>query len=1164
MGFLRPSVTVAVLAAVTVAQLPFSVIPTISDELRAKALNTRATRFMRLWEYALKVDGQGPGPAIRVNFEAKTILAPGPLAYFNLVPQDASDPLYGRSKPMQALRRNFLLDHLVLDPIEASDPKLEEGDGIRALTFTGKDIYFRKDKQGNITVGGVAVQEVTSLQDGTQVYILADILFDNRAKVRTAFNQRQAIAEELRKPLGPPLDIPDTPSSFPAILRSPAPPPPGVVGPPAIPTLSEGPLVQPPAPPPSFSAAAPPAPPRFAVDPGVFPPAAPPSSVAGPPAPPPFRAQFSAPGAPSPLSPAAPPAAPPSVITNADDAIIFPAERRKRQLQLPAPEGEGDLDPAMCCDPGDLAIPGGPDVDLSPGGAPREAPGDLYSTPGDGIPRGASPSAGDNRPLSALTSIEQFATLFELSGSGEDNLVGVLQREGLTTFLALLETSGLLRTLVSGENGPFMVLAPSESAFSRLSRDDLRQLARGDDLSFHLVPLRGQFPPQVTNDAVFLTLDGSEVRFNVYDGVVYVNGVAILKENIEFPHGSIYVLESVLQPPLGDLQGVLVGSGTSVSRVNTLLTVTRLLDTGIYTLLAPPDSAITSKGYTWPRLLMDRAKGRDLMRRHTILGALYTEGLLQRRTIRTLAGTSVTFRRDIDGTISANGVPLLKSNMTALNGVVHLSADVIPESDLGSDPTSLPHPLLGQTEASVFANLGFGGDLVPSIPTISGLYDLPEHDPFQDFIREPETSTVAPLTGSQRGPAIYGGPPDLFPTTNNIQAGTSPQWPLNRASSPALSSFLDMLDRTFDVDGGLSPAGVTRSSPLGSTEAPGGNTDFLLIVDTTPSQVKPLGSVPPASGRPLVVGFPGRAKESSRPGPDIVPVVPEGTAGCHPDEVAAADERSQLKVLTLLERLNLTRFLDLVKHAGLALTLSLEGPWTIFAPTNEAIEAIPSEALQEMSDNPAFLRRLISYHLVPGRFTSSGSFSPGRQLPTLHAGYTLVLSYYTDGPVSRWVAGGSVVTDLDERGSNGVVHVIDRVLYAPYGNVFSTSRLSPVLSIFTKLVADDEVLNLLFTESGPLTVFIPSDAVLRNYSFPDDIQARRGWVLSHVVTGTWYTAGFSNTWPLVTVNNDSLETTTASGDREMITVNGVEITYADITASNGVIHVIDSILFPPT
>ncbi|XP_042879626.1 uncharacterized protein LOC122258016 isoform X2 [Penaeus japonicus] len=1162
MGFLRPCLIVAVLAAVSVAQLPFSVIPTISDELRAKALDTRATRFLRLWEYALKVDGQGPGPAIRVNFEAKTILAPGPLAYFNLIPQDASNPLYGKSKPLQALRRKFLLDHLVLDPIETTDPKLEEGDGVRALTFTGKDVYFKKDKQGKITVGGVDVQEVTSLKDGTQIYILEDLLFDNRANVQTAFNQRQAIAEELRKPLGPPLDIPEAPSSFPAILRSPAPPPPGLVGPPAIPTLSEDPLVRPPAPPPSFSAAGPPASPTLAVDPVVLPPASPPVGISGPPSPPPFRAQFSAPGAPPPLSPAAPPAAPPAAITKADDAIIFPSERRKRQLQLPSPEGEGDLDPAICCDPSDLAIPGGLSLVGGPEGVP---PGDLYSTPGEGFPRGVSSATGDNRPLAAISAIEQFATLFELSGSSEDSVVGVLQREGLDTFLALLETSGILNTLVSGENGPFIVLAPSESAFSRLSRDDLRQLARGEDLSFHLVPLRGQSPPQVTDDAIFFTLDGSEVRFNVYDGATYVNGVAVRRKNIEFPQGVIYILESVLRPPLGDLQGVLVGSGTSVSRVNTLLTVTRLLDTGTYTLLAPPDSAITSKGYTWPRLLMDRAKGRDLMRRHTIPGALYTEGLLQRRTVRTLAGTSVTFRRDMDGTVSANGVPLLESNMTALNGVVHLSADVIPESDLGSDPTSLPHPLLSQTEASVFANFGIGDDLVPSIPAISGLYDLPDHDPFQDFVRKPETSTVAPLPESQRRPAITGGPLELFPTTNKIQAGTIPQWPLNKASSPALSSFLDMLDRTFDVNGGQTPAGVTISSTAGTTEAPGGSPDFLIIVDSTPSQEEALGTVSPASGVSSLIGFPGRAKESSRPGAGIVPVVPEGVAGCSPENAAAAaDERSRLTVLTLLERLNLTRFLDLVRHAGLALTLSLEGPWTIFAPTNEAINAIPTEALQEMSDNPAFLRRLISYHLVPGRFTSSASFSPGRQLPTLHAGYTLVLSYYTDGPVARWVAGGSVVTDLDETGSTGVVHVIDRVLYAPYGNVFTTSRLSPVLGIFTSLVADDEVLSLLFAESGPLTVFIPSDVALRNYTFPEDIQARRGWVLSHVVTGTWYTAGFSNTWPLVTVNNDTLETTTTSADRELITVNGVEIMYADITASNGVIHVIDSILFPPT
>lgn len=68
-----------------------------------------------------------------------------------------------------------------------------------------------------------------------------------------------------------------------------------------------------------------------------------------------------------------------------------------------------------------------------------------------------------------------------------------------------------------------------------------------------------------------------------------------------------------------------------------------------YTLLVPSDSAITSKGYSWPRLLAERGVGNDLLDRHTISGTWYSEGLLSQRTLTTLAGTSVTFRRDLDG-----------------------------------------------------------------------------------------------------------------------------------------------------------------------------------------------------------------------------------------------------------------------------------------------------------------------------------------------------------------------------------------------------------------------------------------------------------------------------------------------------------------------------------
>lgn len=59
----------------------------------------------------------------------------------------------------------------------------------------------------------------------------------------------------------------------------------------------------------------------------------------------------------------------------------------------------------------------------------------------------------------------------------------------------------------------------------------------------------------------------------------------------------------------------------------------------------------------------------------------------------------------------------------------------------------------------------------------------------------------------------------------------------------------------------------------------------------------------------------------------------------------------------------------------------------------------------------------------------------------------------------RWVAGGSVATNLDEVASNGVVHVIDRVLYAPYGDLTSTLALSPLLTNITSLLARDETLS---------------------------------------------------------------------------------------------------------
>nr|XP_045606194.1 uncharacterized protein LOC123763205 [Procambarus clarkii] len=1195
MGTSRFLAALGLLVAVVTAQLPFATIPTISDEVKANAFTGEAASFLRLWEYALKTDGQGPGPVNRINFEAKTILAPETQILAGLVHQDAAHPLYGNTTSLTNLRREFLLDHLVLEPLEPTDSRLDEAGGVAITTFSGKIVNVTKDQGGNLFVNGVPVESASSLKDGTQVYILKKTLFNNDKKTTIAFRRHNNFLAELQGPLGPPLDIPNHTPEPGSILevRAPAPPPKGVVGPPASPED---------------------------ILKSVFPPA------------PPVSASFDA------------------TITSADSPG---QERVRRQLEFPGLKGLGDFDPVLRSRVGTLTLPRG--FKLSP------RPEDVYARE-HRLARLRASTVRDEAPLDPLTSIDRFATVFRLSGSPDDKgVVATLQREGLTTLLILLETSGLLNFLISGEKGPYILLAPSEAAFSRLSRKELRQLSRGNDLAYHLIPLRGQPAPEVTNDSTFKTLLGHELRFNVYGSSVFVNGAAVSRGDLPFTHGTIQVVETVLEVPLGQVQTVLVGSGHSYSRVNTLLSVTDLIQSGTYTLVAPPDSAITSKGYSWPGLLMNRAQGRDLLARHTFRGAWYSEGLLQKRTLVTLAGTSVTFRRDVDGTISANGIPLRSWNLTATNGVVHLAADVIPESDLGSDPTTISYPFLSHTEAPIFPSFKLKLDSVPGVPSLSGLYETPDSDPFLGFIPSPETISKAP-PGKQTNqesslpyvPSFQEymeslGFASAPPAENNIYAPND-QTGMEEQSSPELNmhlgskqssgasqslqtvgsdswqssnnqaidtrnsdliTFLGLLDNTYEQhskDDSHSAIGESmpfhnnasrRPQPPTTTtpQKQGINedrndvfkntTDYTTlhlsqtnglnfsktgneIILTSDNDNKPIDIVQvsdAAFGHP---SGPQTTTESPETSPDTsgtktstpVLVVPEGSPVWSPTEAATKEEKVQLDVLGLLERLNLTRFLDLVDRAGLKLTLSLDGPWTVFAPSDAAISSIPSSTFQQIVASRRFLRRLVSYHLVPGRFTSGASFRPGVHLPTLHAGHTLRLNYYIEGQLARWVVGGSVITDLDEVALNGVIHVVDRLLYAPYGDLSTTISLAPALTSFANLVNEDPLLLRYLSGLGPYTVFVPSDHGFGNLSLPEDPLARREWVMSHVVEGAWFTAGFSNIWPLISNTNHSLTTILINQDKA--TVNGVNIIYADITASNGVIHVLESPLFTPT
>jgi uncharacterized surface protein with fasciclin (FAS1) repeats len=143
--------------------------------------------------------------------------------------------------------------------------------------------------------------------------------------------------------------------------------------------------------------------------------------------------------------------------------------------------------------------------------------------------------------------------------------------------------------------------------------------------------------------------------------------------------------------------------------------------------------------------------------------------------------------------------------------------------------------------------------------------------------------------------------------------------------------------------------------------------------------------------------------------------VPAGAASSAPAKQAnivnTAVKAGQFKTLV-----------SLVKSAGLAKTLSGKGPYTVFAPTDAAFKKVPKRTLNALAKDRAKLRAVLLHHVVSGRVTS-------KQVVKLTSAPTLnsdSLSVRTRG--GNVFVGGAKVVKPDVRASNGVIHVINRVL----------------------------------------------------------------------------------------------------------------------------------------
>ena len=127
---------------------------------------------------------------------------------------------------------------------------------------------------------------------------------------------------------------------------------------------------------------------------------------------------------------------------------------------------------------------------------------------------------------------------------------------------------------------------------------------------------------------------------------------------------------------------------------------------------------------------------------------------------------------------------------------------------------------------------------------------------------------------------------------------------------------------------------------------------------------------------------------------------------------------------TLARAPQLSTLAGLVQKAGLSDTLRAAGPYTVFAPTNDAFKAVPQKTLDELAANPARLKAVLTYHVLPARVTAA-EVKVGNA-KTVEGGNLALSKAGTFVTVED-----AMVQTADIAATNGVVHTIDRVLLPP-------------------------------------------------------------------------------------------------------------------------------------
>ncbi|CAB9523968.1 beta-induced protein ig-h3 [Seminavis robusta] len=583
-----------------------------------------------------------------------------------------------------------------------------------------------------------------------------------------------------------------------------------------------------------------------------------------------------------------------------------------------------------------------------------------------------------------ILSLAALATVAWMpSGVSAQTVLDVAIENDFTTLVAAVQAAGLVDAL-STEDADFTVFAPTNEAFESVNvtmlLEDQWRAHLTSVLLYHVLPIEvesGDLEVGLSAE----TLEGAFVNITSLNPP-QVNNAEIIIADVEAENGIVHVIDDVLLPP--SMTSSIVDLAVATPELSTLVelvTLAELADVlatdGPFTVFAPTNDAFAALDDATVTALTDDPSGAltNVLLYHVVPGIILAEDLVDGATVTTLQGSDITVSLD---PAMINDANVVLPDVLANNGVVHVIDAVIVPPPVPA-PVPAPAPADEPTETIV--------DLAVATPDLSTLVEL---------------VTLAGLADV----LATGGPFTVFAPTNDAFAALDDATVTALTGDPS-GALADVL-LYHVVEGTVLAEELTDGqlvTTLNGAEVVVSIGDSVMINDATVV----LPDVLASNGVVHVI--------------DAVIVPPPVPAPV--PAPAPADEPTETIVDLAVATPDLSTLVELVTLAGLAEVLATGGPFTVFAPTNDAFAALDHATVTALAADPSgALTDVLLYHVVEGTVLAE-DLTDGQRVTTLN-GAVLEVSIGDSVMIND-----ATVVLPDVLANNGVVHVVDAVLVPP-------------------------------------------------------------------------------------------------------------------------------------